>query len=467
LTSYTSLIPSTPRRPDPEVGGYIGVEKCGTSVRARSGGPNGDGANGPRSSSWPMRTGIGPDFGTCSSPASELEGEGVVSIHKRSTKARGTTWVVRYRDPLPRERTFHRKSDAQRFERLIRHQLDTGEYLDPELSKITFQEWHDRWLPTILNSDRAPSTITGYESSPPPLRPPAPCRLSPERAPTHRRRGVVDRPSVRRLLQLDHPCGTDRRRHGAHLGRGLEIIAANPLTGVRLPKGSSRTRKALTARTGRRPGGTGGPVVAPLRARSGLLRPTARRSRCPAPSTPRRSRSADHRRSDDRAPGPTRRAGHQDTPGPCGPGPGFGARGAARRISTLTSKTEPMHRSSRRRREIGYALELAAPGLAASLPSWATPYVLRHTAASLMAQSGVPVTAAAAALGHDPAVFLRTYAHLYPGDLKAVADAMVMARGAARGATNDDAGGGGSAVSRVDFAGMATTPPPRRPKGTL
>jgi integrase len=95
-------------------------------------------------------------------------------------------------------------------------------------------------------------------------------------------------------------------------------------------------------------------------------------------------------------------------------------------------------------------------------PSWATPYVLRHTAASLMAQSGVPVTAAAAALGHDPAVFLRTYAHLYPGDLKAVADAMDMARGAARGATNDDTGGGGSArVSRVDFAGMA-----RRANGT-
>ena len=88
-----------------------------------------------------------------------------MSIHKRSTKARGATWVVRYRDPLPRERTFDRKSDAQRFERLIRHQLDTGEYLDPEMSKITFQEWHDRWWPTILNSDRAPSTITGYESS--------------------------------------------------------------------------------------------------------------------------------------------------------------------------------------------------------------------------------------------------------------------------------------------------------------
>jgi len=46
----------------------------------------------------------------------------------------------------------------------------------------------------------------------------------------------------------------------------------------------------------------------------------------------------------------------------------------------------------------------------------------------LMAQRGVPVSAAAAALGHDPAIFLRTYAHLYPGDLSAVADAMDLAR---------------------------------------
>lgn len=62
------------------------------------------------------------------------------------------------------------------------------------------------------------------------------------------------------------------------------------------------------------------------------------------------------------------------------------------------------------------------------LPEWATPYVLRHTAASLMAQRGVPVSAAAAALGHDPAIFLRTYAHLYPEDLRALADAMDRAR---------------------------------------
>lgn len=71
-------------------------------------------------------------------------------------------------------------------------------------------------------------------------------------------------------------------------------------------------------------------------------------------------------------------------------------------------------------------------------PCWATPYVLRHTAASLMAQRGVPVSAAAAALGHDPAIFLRTYAHLYPGDLRAVADAMDMARAESIADTGDD-----------------------------
>lgn len=84
------------------------------------------------------------------------------------------------------------------------------------------------------------------------------------------------------------------------------------------------------------------------------------------------------------------------------------------------------------------------------LASWATPYVLRHTAASLMAQQGVPVSAAAAALGHDPAIFLRTYGHLYPGDLRGVADAMDVARQSAReGAVTLPTG----QISRGDFAG--------------
>jgi hypothetical protein len=49
-----------------------------------------------------------------------------------------------------------------------------------------------------------------------------------------------------------------------------------------------------------------------------------------------------------------------------------------------------------------------------------------------MAQQGVPVSAAAAALGHDPAIFLRTYARPYPGDLRGVADVMDVAHESAR-----------------------------------
>ena len=46
---------------------------------------------------------------------------------------------------------------------------------------------------------------------------------------------------------------------------------------------------------------------------------------------------------------------------------------------------------------------------------------LRHTAARLLATGHVGVHAAAAILGNDPAVYLRTYAHLYPHDLRRAA----------------------------------------------
>jgi hypothetical protein len=58
----------------------------------------------------------------------------------------------------------------------------------------------------------------------------------------------------------------------------------------------------------------------------------------------------------------------------------------------------------------------------AAAPVWATPSVLRHTAASISAQSGVPLAAAVASLGHDPAIFWRAYVRLFPGAIGAVAD---------------------------------------------
>jgi hypothetical protein len=55
-------------------------------------------------------------------------------------------------------------------------------------------------------------------------------------------------------------------------------------------------------------------------------------------------------------------------------------------------------------------------------------HTLRHTCASLLARQGVHPTVAADILGHDPAVYLRTYAHLYPEDRALAAAALDAAR---------------------------------------
>jgi hypothetical protein len=88
-----------------------------------------------------------------------------MSINKRTGRSGAVTWVVRFRDPVPRQRTFKRKTDAEQFERRILREMDTGEYVHPSLKMITFEEWHDLWWPTVETSNRAPGTITSYESS--------------------------------------------------------------------------------------------------------------------------------------------------------------------------------------------------------------------------------------------------------------------------------------------------------------
>ncbi len=81
--------------------------------------------------------------------------------------------------------------------------------------------------------------------------------------------------------------------------------------------------------------------------------------------------------------------------------------------------------------------DLTKARLKAGLPEWVTPYTLRHTAASLLAKGGVGVHAAAQMLGHDPAIYLRTYAHHYPQDLRSAASALDGLRATANGADVD------------------------------
>ena len=64
---------------------------------------------------------------------------------RRHPNARGR-WQVRYVDPSGRERSknFPRKSDAERFLVTIEADMLRGDWIDPRLSKITFEEWTGR-----------------------------------------------------------------------------------------------------------------------------------------------------------------------------------------------------------------------------------------------------------------------------------------------------------------------------------
>jgi len=170
-----------------------------------------------------------------------------MSVHKRTARSGTVTWVVRFRDPIPRERTFRLKGDAERFERRIIREMETGEYLDPSARKITFGQWHDRWWPTIESSDRAPSTIAGYESS-----------LRIQVLPYLRDVPIKDlrKIHVQEWLGLLRKAGySGSTIHIAKTAAGMVltsavdsgVIAGNPMAGLRIAKGTSKTRQALTA----------------------------------------------------------------------------------------------------------------------------------------------------------------------------------------------------------------------------
>jgi integrase len=83
--------------------------------------------------------------------------------HIRRARA-GNGWEARYRDPMGKERcrTFATKRDAQRYLSRQSADIQRGEFLDPRLSRTTFQEWADEWLATTVHLK--PKTRAGYES---------------------------------------------------------------------------------------------------------------------------------------------------------------------------------------------------------------------------------------------------------------------------------------------------------------
>ena len=66
----------------------------------------------------------------------------MASIEKRTTNGK-SVWRAHYRTPAGKQRnkTFHRKVDAERFLTSVESSKNAGSYVDPALSRVTVGEW--------------------------------------------------------------------------------------------------------------------------------------------------------------------------------------------------------------------------------------------------------------------------------------------------------------------------------------
>ena len=77
----------------------------------------------------------------------------MASIERRVTKA-GVRYDIRYRSPSGRQlrKSFTRRVDAERFRASIHTDLARGDWIDPNLGKMTLREWVDQWRSTAVGT---------------------------------------------------------------------------------------------------------------------------------------------------------------------------------------------------------------------------------------------------------------------------------------------------------------------------
>ncbi|MFQ5968630.1 MAG: tyrosine-type recombinase/integrase [Acidimicrobiia bacterium] len=79
-------------------------------------------------------------------------------------RLQGDRWQVRYRDPSGRERARNlvRRVDAERYLHHIEAKKNAGEWVDPQLGRVTLAEWAERYL--FTKRHLKPKTLEGYRS---------------------------------------------------------------------------------------------------------------------------------------------------------------------------------------------------------------------------------------------------------------------------------------------------------------
>jgi len=170
----------------------------------------------------------------------------MASIRKRSEKD-GGGYQVRYlgADGRGHAKTFKRSVDALRFSRSVETDISRGQWLDPQLGRVTFGEFSGEWCAANLGRLK-PSTSAGYESL---LR----THLEPFFGPLPLQ--GIRRQDVERFLSERLASGLSPARTGQCL-RLLKLImnsavdnghvANSPAAGVRAPRSPKREMRFLS-----------------------------------------------------------------------------------------------------------------------------------------------------------------------------------------------------------------------------
>ena len=156
-------------------------------------------------------------------------------------------WRARYRGPdgRVRSRTFTRKVDAERFLATVEADKARGRWIDPELGKVKFGDWVERWMATTVHLK--PKTQYDYRSL---LR----RHVIPRFGDLELRR--IDRLMVRTWIADLEASGLSASRIrlarqvlSAAMTAAVEsgFIAANPASGVKVPRTRPKEKLFLTA----------------------------------------------------------------------------------------------------------------------------------------------------------------------------------------------------------------------------
>ncbi len=157
--------------------------------------------------------------------------------HVRKARS-GQGWEARYRDPHgeERSRTFNTKRDAQQFVARAEADLQRGDWLDPRVGRIRFEEWAQEWLATAVHLK--PRTRYDYERL-----------LEREVLPVFGKKRIasIERIDIRRFVadmtSAGKAAGTVRNvvtvlRNVFNVALDSGAVKANPCVRVKLPRSS-------------------------------------------------------------------------------------------------------------------------------------------------------------------------------------------------------------------------------------